>query len=241
MKVLVRLCFIGFFAGCSIAVALILIHVLIVNLLPYNDFRGGNLDTILFLFLFSAHHIETDATLGNTDMWVLFGGLIFASSVIYAAAFPVAGFINDRCARTWKKLRLTFLKSKEARIRSVDATSHKKSTSSITTISFFGFTVGLVVATAINAVIGIITAINPHYIMSSPWDDIVIFLCPSQFATIALTEMNSAALIFIFGLILINGIRYFILFFLFGRAWKFVCWTLGRLRLLRKRNLAGKF
>jgi len=116
MKDLARLFFIGFFAGCSIAAALISINILIVNVFPHNDFRGGNLDIMLFLFLFSAHHIETDVALGNTDMWMLFGDLILASSVIYAAAFPVTGFINDRCARTWKKLRLTFFKPKEARI-----------------------------------------------------------------------------------------------------------------------------
>jgi len=227
---LTRLCVIGLLAGFWAAVALISTHALLAYFWPNESLHEAIPDflaEIFVLFLLGAHYIETNIDWRSIDTWIAFGNLILANSVIYSVAVPVAYFVNDYFERKFKKLKLFFSKAKEARCNLTNKPLQRHVGDGLVWVSALGFTVGLSIAIAITVIIGVVVSIHPHYMMESHLDDIVIFVYPAHFAVSAITKMNFSAFIFIFVLILINGARYFILFFLLGVVWRFIFRHLG--------------
>jgi len=230
----------GFLAGCGMAASLVFLHILIACISSIEILRGKPpelLAGILFVFFISPHQIGMNISLESIEMWAAFGGLIIANGIIYSMAIPAAYFINAFCAQNFKKASVFFLRAKEASHDFQNPPS-KIRTKGTVNVPLLGLTTGMLVAIAVTIAVESAIFFRPNYMMNSQLEVIVIFVYPAQFLTSVITEMNFSAVIFICILILINGIRYSILFLLFGTAWKFVCRHFGWV-WMRKSHQSG--
>jgi len=223
MKSLFEFSLRGFLIGVLVALITIFLHAVFVCFWPeslsYRNFSDP-WKNLFGLFVWPLSLLEMNIEWNNLWVFTYFGKLTLANGILYGISFLFVGVFSSLFSAFKRKIHAVFCSKKTNALNS-DKNKRKTLARHLIRISSMGFVAGTFVAIFFAATHAIsFNFFFPgriySFIHNLFWDDIVLFLWPSSFATMLIREYNFDGFLFICMLIFMNGIRCALIFYFLG-------------------------